>query len=37
MAACKNMLPGYMVSNPFELGMISYFSRAHFNIVDNVT
>lgn len=23
--------------NPFQVGMIAYFSRAHYNILDNIT
>lgn len=30
-------MPGYMVENPFDLGLIAYFSRAHYNILDNIT
>lgn len=34
---CSNFLPGYVVSNPLQLGMIAYFSKVHYNILDNIT
>ncbi len=34
---CSFFLPGYVVSNPFQMGMVAYFSRAHYNILDNIT
>ncbi len=34
---CENTLPNFYVRNPFQLGVIPYLSRIHFNILDNIT
>lgn len=34
---CSNTLPGYVIANPFQLSLIPYFSRMHYNILDNIT
>lgn len=34
---CYNSLPEYIVKNPFELGITAYFSKAQYNVFDNIT
>ena len=37
LVTCQNSLPNYIVTNPFELGMVAYLSKINYNIIDNIT
>jgi hypothetical protein len=34
---CNKSLPEFMIKNPFQIGIIPYFIRSNYNILDNIT